>query len=219
MHPRTTPKPTPFFNRIFMTELLQSINLTEISSVFIVLFAVIDIIGAIPIVINLQEKGQKIEPFKTFLYSAIILISFLFLGQALLSLLHVDLQSFAAAGAIILFVLAIEMIFGVVAFKDDSPSGSATLVPLVFPLIAGAASFTTLLSFRAQYHVSNIIIATILNLLIVFFVLRHVSWVEKMVGKGGVYVMRKFFGIILLAMAVKLFTENISHLIATIQVN
>ncbi len=199
-----------------MNEIIESINLTEISSIFIVLFAVIDIIGAIPIIIGLQEKGQKIEPFKTFLFSAIILISFLFLGQALLNLLTVDLQSFAAAGAIVLFVLAIEMIFGVVMFKDDSPSGSATLVPLVFPLIAGAASFTTLLSFRAQYATINIIIATLLNLVIVYFVLRHVKWVERLVGKGGVYVMRKFFGIILLAMAVKLFTENISSLIGSI---
>lgn len=199
-----------------MNEIIESINLTEISSIFIVLFAVIDIIGAIPIIIGLQEKGQKIEPFKTFLFSAIILISFLFLGQALLNLLTVDLQSFAAAGAIVLFVLAIEMIFGIVMFKDDSPSGSATLVPLVFPLIAGAASFTTLLSFRAQYATINIIIATLLNLVIVYFVLRHVKWVERLVGKGGVYVMRKFFGIILLAMAVKLFTENISSLIGSI---
>ncbi len=199
-----------------MNKIIESINLTEISSIFIVLFAVIDIIGAIPIIIGLQEKGQKIEPFKTFLFSAIILISFLFLGQALLNLLTVDLQSFAAAGAIVLFVLAIEMIFGVVMFKDDSPSGSATLVPLVFPLIAGAASFTTLLSFRAQYATTNIIIATLLNLVIVYFVLRHVKWVERLVGKGGVYVMRKFFGIILLAMAVKLFTENISSLIGSI---
>lgn len=200
-----------------MNELLAAVNFEQISSIFIVLFAVIDIIGAIPIIIGLKEKGQTIEPFKTFIFSAAILILFLFLGQWLLNLLHVDLQSFAAAGAIVLFVLAVEMIFGVVMFKDDSPSGSATLVPLVFPLIAGAASFTTLLSFRAQFHVINIIIATLLNLVIVYFVLKYVDWVECFVGKGGVYVLRKFFGIILLAMAVKLFTENISSLIGSIQ--
>ena len=199
-----------------MSSLLSQINFTEISSVFIVLFAVIDIIGAIPIIVSLQEKGQKIEPFKAFIFSLIILITFLFLGQAILNLLNVDLQSFAAAGAIILFALAWEMIFGIEIFKNDSPSGSATLVPLVFPLIAGAASFTTLLSFRAQYHVVNIIIATVLNLLIVYLVLRNIKRVEHLFGKGGVYVMRKFFGIILLAMSVKLFTSNISALISAI---
>ena len=196
---------------------LSYVNVAEVSSVFVVLFAVIDIIGAIPIIVSLQEKGQKIEPFKTFFFSLLILITFLFLGQAILNLLSVDLQSFAAAGAIILFFLAFEMIFGMEFFKNDSPSGSATLVPLVFPLIAGAASFTTLLSFRAQYHVVNIIIATVLNLLVVYFVLRNIRYVERVFGKGGVYVMRKFFGIILLAMSVKLFTENVASLIGQIK--
>lgn len=199
-----------------MSEILSHLSFSEISSVFIVLFAVIDIIGAIPIIISLQEKGQKIEPFKTFLFSLVILITFLYLGQALLDLLSVDLQSFAAAGAIILFFLAFEMIFGFEFFKNDSPSGSATLVPLVFPLIAGAASFTTLLSFRAEYHVENIIIATVLNLLVVYAVLRNMRYVERLFGKGGVYVMRKFFGIILLAMSVKLFTSNIASLVGHI---
>lgn len=199
-----------------MKEFFQVINLTEIGSVFIVLFAVIDIIGAIPIIINLKQKNQKIEPTKTVVISTIILIGFLFIGDMLLAFLTVDLQSFAAAGAIILFLLAIEMIFGIVFFKNDSPSGSSTLVPLVFPLIAGAASFTTLLSFRAQYHIINIIIATLLNMGIVYIVLKKLDFVERLFGQGGIYVLRKFFGVILMAMAVKLFTENISVLLSSI---
>ncbi|MDO5035991.1 MAG: MarC family protein [Porphyromonas sp.] len=196
--------------------MLESINFTEIGSVFIVLFAVIDIIGAIPIIIDLRHKNRKIEPKKTVLISSIILITFLYVGDLLLSFLTVDIQSFAVAGAIILLLLAMEMIFGFQFFKDDSPGGNtSTLVPLVFPLIAGAASFTTLLSFRAQYELVNIIIATLLNMGVVFFVLSKLDWVERLFGQGGIYVLRKFFGVILMAMAVKLFTENISALLAS----
>lgn len=200
-----------------MLQLIEQINFTEIASVFMVLFAVIDIIGAIPIIINLKKRGQKIEPFKTFLISAIILIGFLYFGEWLLSFLSIDIKSFAAAGAIILFLLAFEMIFGIEFFKNDSPAGSGTLVPLVFPLIAGAASFTTLLSFQAQYAMVNIIIATILNLLVVWFVLAKIQLVERLFGQGGVYVLRKFFGVILMAMSVKLFTENITYLLGFMQ--
>lgn len=196
-----------------MGNIFQQINVTEIASVFMVLFAVIDIIGAIPIIVSLRDRGQKIEPFKTFLFSAIILIGFLYFGEWLLSFLSIDVKSFAAAGAIILFILAFEMIFGIEFFKNDSPAGSGTLVPLVFPLIAGAASFTTLLSFQAQYAMVNIIIATILNLLVVWFVLAKIGFVEKVFGAGGIYVLRKFFGVILMAMSVKLFTENITVLL------
>lgn len=196
-----------------MGNIFQQINVTEIASVFMVLFAVIDIIGAIPIIVSLRDRGQKIEPFKTFLFSAIILIGFLYFGEWLLSFLSIDVKSFAAAGAIILFILAFEMIFGIEFFKNDSPAGSGTLVPLVFPLIAGAASFTTLLSFQAQYAMVNIIIATILNLLVVWFVLAKIGFVEKIFGAGGIYVLRKFFGVILMAMSVKLFTENITVLL------
>lgn len=196
-----------------MGNFFQQINVTEIASVFMVLFAVIDIIGAIPIIVSLRDRGQKIEPFKTFLFSTLILIGFLYFGEWLLSFLSIDVKSFAAAGAIILFILAFEMIFGIEFFKNDSPAGSGTLVPLVFPLIAGAASFTTLLSFQAQYSMINIIIATLLNLLVVWLVLAKISIVEKIFGAGGIYVLRKFFGVILMAMSVKLFTENITVLL------
>lgn len=195
-----------------MNEIISAISVTEIASVFMVLFAVIDIIGAIPIIINIKQSGQTIEPFKTVLFSALILIGFLFFGEWLLDFLSINIQSFAAAGAIILFLLAFEMIFGVEIFRNDAPGGGSSLVPLVFPLIAGAASFTTLLSFRASYALVNIIIATLLNLVVVFFVLKKIDFVERVFGQGGIYVLRKFFGVILMAMSVKLFTENISFL-------
>lgn len=187
----------------------------EVVSAFMVLFAVIDILGAIPIIVSLREQGKKIESGKAAVISFLILVAFLFLGQALLSLFNVDISSFAVAGAVVLFVLAVEMIFGIEIFKNDGPCGSATIVPLVFPLIAGAASFTTLLSLRAEYNLLNIIIAVALNMVIVYFVLRYVHYIERIFGKSGIYVMRKFFGIILLAIAVRLFTSNLHSLIDT----
>ena len=188
----------------------------EIISAFMVLFAVIDILGAIPIIISLRERNQKIEAGKAAFISFIILVAFLFVGQALLGLFNVDISSFAVAGALVLLVLAVEMIFGVEIFKNDSPCGSATIVPLVFPLIAGAASFTTLLSLRAEYNILNIILAVALNMTVVYFVLRYVYYVERLFGKSGVYVMRKLFGIILLAIAVRLFTANLTSLLGSL---
>ena len=190
-------------------------NFKEIISAFMVLFAVIDILGAIPIIISLREKNQKIEAGKAAIVSFVILVAFLFIGKALLGLFNVDISSFAVAGALVLLVLAVEMIFGVEIFKNDSPCGSATIVPLVFPLIAGAASFTTLLSLRAEYHIFNIIIAVAMNMALVYLVLRYVYYVERLFGNSGVYVMRKLFGIILLAIAVRLFTSNLTSLIGS----
>ena len=189
-------------------------NFKEIISAFMVLFAVIDILGAIPIIISLREKNQKIEAGKAAIVSFVILVAFLFIGKALLGLFNVDISSFAVAGALVLLVLAVEMIFGVEIFKNDSPCGSATIVPLVFPLIAGAASFTTLLSLRAEYNILNII-AVAMNMALVYLVLRYVYYVERLFGKSGVYVMRKLFGIILLAIAVRLFTSNLTSLIGS----
>lgn len=189
-------------------------NFTEFLSSFIVLFAVIDITGSIPIILGLVNHNRTVSAPKTSIYSLVILIAFLFAGKYLLALFSVDLSSFAVAGAVVLFVLACEMIFGITIFKEDGPSDSATIVPLVFPLITGAASFTTLLSLRAEYHITNIILAIVLNMVIVYFVVKYIKWFEKTLGGGAIYVMRKFFGIILLAMAVRLFTANLSHLIA-----
>lgn len=188
----------------------------EVASAFMVLFAVIDILGAIPIIINLREKNLTVHAGKAALLSFIILLAFLFIGKALLALFNVDISSFAVAGALVILVLAVEMIFGIEIFKNDGPGGSATIVPLVFPLIAGAASFTTLLSLRAEYDILNIIIALALNMLFVYVVLKKVSYVERIFGKGGIYIMRKFFGIILLAIAVRLFTANLASLMSTL---
>ena len=157
----------------------------EIISAFMVLFAVIDILGAIPIIISLREKNQKIEAGKAAIISFVILVAFLFIGQALLGLFNVDISSYAVAGALVLLVLAVEMIF------------------------------TTLLSLRAEYNILNIIIAVAMNMALVYLVLRYVYYVERLFGKSGVYVMRKLFGIILLAIAVRLFTSNLTSLIGS----
>lgn len=140
-------------------------------------------------------------------------MAFLFVGDGLLNLFSVDISSFAVAGSLVIFVLAVEMIFGIPIFKNDGPSGTASIVPLVFPLIVGAGTLTTLLALRAEYHIINIIIALTLNIIVVYFVLKNVSLVEKVFGKGGVYILRKFLGIILLAISVKLFTSNLTSLI------
>lgn len=189
----------------------------ELFSAFIVLFAVIDILGSIPIILGLKARNKTISAEKAAGFSFIILVAFLFVGNSLLALFNVDISSFAVAGALVILVLACEMIFGVEIFKNDGPTDSATLVPLVFPLIAGAASFTTLLSLRAEYNILNIILALAMNMLFVYFVLKKVDYVKRVVGEGGVYVMRKFFGIILLAIAVRLFTSNLSTLLDSLR--
>jgi multiple antibiotic resistance protein len=188
-------------------------SLKEIFSAFIVMFAVIDILGSVPIIIGLKEKNKSYSAVNASLISFFVLLGFLFVGQAMLGLFGVDVSSFAVAGALVLLVLAIEMIFGIQIFKDDGPTESATIVPIVFPLVAGAASFTTLLSLRAEYELINIIIALFLNIVVVFFVLNKIDYISRKIGKGGIYVMRKFFGIILLAIAVKLITSNLNSLL------
>ena len=191
----------------------SDINIQELASAFMVLFAVIDITGAVPIINDIQNKGHKISAIKAALASYILLVAFLFVGDGLLNLFSVDISSFAVAGSLLIFVLAVEMIFGIPIFKNDGPSGTASIVPLVFPLIVGAGTLTTLLALRAEYHIINIIIALTLNIIVVYFVLKNVSLVEKVFGKGGVYILRKFLGIILLAISVKLFTSNLTSLI------
>ena len=191
----------------------SDISIQELASAFMVLFAVIDITGAVPIINDIQNKGHKISAIKAALASYILLVAFLFVGDGLLNLFSVDISSFAVAGSLVIFVLAVEMIFGITIFKNDGPSGTASIVPLVFPLIVGAGTLTTLLALRAEYHTINIIIALTLNFSVVYFVLKNVSLVEKVFGKGGVYILRKFLGIILLAISVKLFTSNLTSLI------
>ncbi len=184
----------------------------EIISAFMVLFAVIDITGSIPIILDLKAKGNSIDSKVAAFGSLAVFIIFLFAGAAVLALFGVDISSFAVAGSLVLFVLALEMILGVELMKNDGPGGSATIVPVIFPLIAGAGTLTTLLSLRAEYHLENIIIAVILNIIVIYIVLKNLARIEKILGRGLIYVLRKFFGIILLAIAVKLFASNIMQL-------
>ena len=195
---------------------LLHFDIQEVISAFVVLFAVIDITGLVPIIIDLKEKGNEINAGKAAFYSLFSFIVFLFMGNMMLQLFHVDISSFAIAGSLVIFVMAIEMIFGVEIFKMDGPAGSATIVPIVFPLIAGAGSFTTLLSLRALYSFLDIIIALVLNILIIYIVIKRVNIIEKLLGKGGVYVLRKFFGIILLAISVRMFIDNLTKLLSTL---
>ena len=190
--------------------MFTNFNFQQILSAFIVLFAVIDIIGAIPIIIDLKDKGKDVNALKATLISFLLLLGFFYAGDILLRLFHVDIESFAVAGAFVIFLLSLEMILDIEIFKNQGPIKEATLVPLVFPLLAGAGSFTTLLSLRAEYASVNIIVALILNMLWVYFVVRMTRKVERVLGKGGIYLIRKFFGIILLAISVKLFMSNIT---------
>src|SRR5690554_5578261 len=184
----------------------------ETLSGFIVLFAVIDILGSLPIVIDIRDKGGHINSFKAASISFVLLVVFLFLGEAILGLFRVDISSFAIAGSFILMIMAIEMILGVQIFKHDSPT-NASIVPIAFPLIAGAGSFTTLLALRAEFALSTIIVALFLNIVVVFFVLHYTDKIKHIAGAGGVYVLKKFFGIILMAMSIRLFMSNFASLL------
>ncbi|MBR6629607.1 MAG: MarC family protein [Bacteroidaceae bacterium] len=191
-------------------------NFQEFISAFIILFAVIDAVGSTPIIISLREGGKTIKPMKATLLSTLLLIAFFYAGDVMLKLFHVDIASFAVAGSIVIFLMAIEMLLDVEIFKFKGPTSEATIVPLVFPLIAGAGSFTTLLSLRAEYADINILLGLLVNMGFVFFVLSMTDKVQSWIGKGGVYVVRKFFGVILMAVAVRLFTDNIAELILDI---
>ena len=191
----------------------MSFDFKEFISAFIVIFAMIDVTGLTPVVIDLQQKSGPINALKAAIYSFIVLVLFLFLGGQVLDLFGVDIHSFAAAGGIVIFLMGIEMTLGIEIFRySDGPKGSTTLVPVVFPLIAGAGTFTALLSLRAEYDTLNIVLAVVANILIVYLVLRNVSFLEKLLGQGGIYVLRKFFGIILLAISVRLFVSNLPYL-------
>lgn len=191
-------------------------NLQEFVSAFIILFAVIDAVGSTPIIISLRESGKTIKAVKATWMSTLLLVGFFYAGDGMLKLFHVDIQSFAVAGSLVIFLMAIEMLLDVEIFKFKGPTSEATIVPLVFPLIAGAGSFTTLLSLRAEYADINILLGLLLNMGVVFFVLTMTHKVQRWIGKGGVYLVRKFFGVILIAVAVRLFTGNIAELILEI---
>ena len=192
---------------------MGSINLKDLASAFIVLFAIIDVTGSVPIFIDLKNKNRTFSPAKASLFSFLILISFFFAGEGILRLFNVDVSSFAVAGSLVIFVIACEMTFGWEIFKIDNPSGSATIIPVIFPLLAGPGAFTTLLALKAEFSSIVIILALTLNMIIVFLVLQNVYRIEKIIGAGGIYVLRKFFGIILLAISAKLFVANITSLL------
>ncbi|MCB0408722.1 MAG: MarC family protein [Flavobacteriales bacterium] len=186
----------------------MTLDFKEIATASMILFAVIDIVGSIPIIIDLRQKVGHIQSEKASIVALFIMIIFLFVGESILNLIGIDVNSFAIAGSFILFFLAIEMILGIRLYKDDAPS-TASIVPLAFPLIAGAGTMTSLLSLRAEYEVQNIIVAIIVNTILVYIVLKLSAKIEKILGNGGLAVLRKVFGVILLAIAVKLFKTNV----------
>ena len=188
-------------------------NLKDILTIFMVLFAVIDIIGNIPIIIDLRQKAGQIQSEKASLIAGFILVMFLFIGEQLLSIIGIDVHSFAVAGSLIIFFIALEMILGTKIYKDDKNPLNATVFPLAFPLIACPGSLTTLLSLKAEFSNTNIIIAIIINMLFIYIILKGSNRIEKMIGENGIGIIRKIFGVILLAISIKLFTTNIKLLL------
>jgi len=183
-------------------------NLKEILSVTMILFAIIDILGSIPIIIQLRQKaGGHIQSEKATLVSLALMIIFLFLGEGLLAIIGLDISSFAIAGSIVIFIIAMEMVLGINFFKEEIPA-AISIVPLAFPLIAGAGTMTTLLSLKAEYNTVNILCGIIINLLFVYLVLKNSLRIEKLFGPTGLHILRKAFGIILLAIAIKMFKNN-----------
>ncbi|SDG95617.1 multiple antibiotic resistance protein [Pedobacter terrae] len=185
----------------------MTFNLSEILSTTMVLFAIIDILGAIPVVIELRRKAGHIESEKASLVAAGLMILFLFVGESLLKVIGLDVESFAIAGSFVIFFIAMEMVLGLTIFKEEAPE-TVSIVPLAFPLIAGAGTMTTLLSLKTEYHTQNILVGIILNMLFVYFVLKNTNRLEKLFGKSGLNILRKAFGVILLAIAIKLFRNN-----------
>ena len=191
----------------------MNIDSREIATATMVLFAVIDIVGSIPVIIGLRSKFGEIQSGKASLVSAAIMIAFLFVGEEILKLIGIDVNSFAVAGSFVLFFLALEMILGIRLYKDENAT-AASIVPIAFPLVAGAGTMTTLLSLRAEFQSVNIIIAILLNIVLVYFVLKFSGKIEKMLGENGLSIIRKVFGVVLLAIAVKLFAANVKGLFA-----
>ncbi len=184
-------------------------NLRETLSATFVLMAVMDILGSLPIVLSMKERGIKVSPIQI----PLVVLVFMFGGPAILALYGVDLNSFALAGAIVLFIIGLEMLLGADFFKQDSPQQQASIVPLAFPLLAGPGSFSTILSLQAEYSLINVVIALLINVVIVGVVLRCTSYIHDLIGRNGVYIMKKFFSVILLAMAIKMFMSNLAIII------
>ena len=196
---------------------MTGINFKELISVTLILFSIIDIVGSLPVIIDLKKRGVVIESGKASLAALGIMTVFLYGGEAILKLFGIDVQSFAVAGAIILFLIGVEMVLGIRIFHEDSPNGESkgTIVPIAFPLLAGAGVITTIISLRAKYEAVNIQLGIVLNIVFVFLVLRSANWIGRKLGKGGANVLRKVFGIILLAIAIKLFKDNFRLVVTT----
>ena len=184
--------------------------LKEIITVTMILFAIIDILGAIPVIIEMRQRAGHIESEKASIAVLLLMVGFLFAGNEILDIIGLDIQSFAIAGSLVIFFIAMEMILGIKVFKEEMPE-TVSIVPLAFPLIAGAGTMTTLLSLKSQYQTQNILVGIILNTLFVYLVLKNVKWLEKLFGETGLSILRKAFGVILLAIAIKLFRSN-THL-------
>lgn len=185
----------------------MQLSFIEILGAFMVLFAIIDITGSIPVIIDIKSKGIEVHSFKVTLVSGIILLLFLLVGTPLLGVFGIDVSAFAIAGAFIIFLIGMEMILGVEIFQQNS-HGTGAIFPIAFPLIAGAGAITTIVSLKAEYHTINIFIALVLNMVIVYLVLRLTSLFEKLLGPGGLQILKKVFGVILLSIAIKLFLTN-----------
>ena len=191
---------------------MHPIIFKEVVSVTMILFAIIDILGAIPVIIQLRQRAGHIESEKASIVVLILMVVFLFVGDKLLDVIGLDVASFAIAGSLVIFIIAMEMILGIHLFKsDDAMASTVSIVPLAFPLIAGAGTMTTLLSLKSQYQTQDILIGIVINTMFVYLVLKNVQWLEKLFGKVGIEILRKAFGVILLAIAIKLFRSN-THL-------
>src|SRR6201996_7721781 len=191
---------------------MDPVNFREVLSVSMILFAIIDILGAIPVIIQLRQRAGHIESEKASIVVLILMIVFLLVGDKLLDVIGLDIASFAIAGSLVIFFIAMEMILGIHLFKSsDELTSTVSIVPLAFPLIAGAGTMTTLLSLKSQYQTQDILVGIVINTLFVYLVLKNVGWLEKLFGKTGINILRKAFGVILLAIAIKLFRSN-THL-------
>ena len=190
---------------------MQPLIFKEIVSVTMILFAIIDILGTIPVIIDMRQRAGRIESEKASIVVLILMIAFLLVGDKMLDIIGLDVQSFAIAGSLVIFIIAMEMILGINLFKADDISQNVSIVPLAFPLIAGAGTMTTLLSLKSQYATESILVGIVINTLFVYLVLKNVKWLERLLGKTGIDILRKAFGVILLAIAIKLFRSN-THL-------
>ncbi len=189
---------------------MTGIKLSDIITITFTLFAIIDVVGSIPAIISVKGNMKEFKPLNSTLFAGALMIVFLFLGNSILSFIGLDVNSFAIAGSIVIFIIGLEMILGINIFRTNPDAGKAgSLVPIAFPLLAGSGTLTSLISLRAVYSIYNILIAVVINLVLMYLVLRSVDWIERKVGKGGLETMKKFFGVVLLAIAVKIFRDNV----------